>query len=255
MFDPEKIKKTLAAIAEADLTRPEEVRDNALMLENLLLDKKIAPSGESEIMTYLTKNGLLKKLNSLYEKFETDLEIDHAKEILGNNLDYRQYLMYKRFFVLIKKEIKLAKIEKQSKVLFIGSGPFPITAILLNSLKGCAVDCYEKNREYAALSVKVISQLGLADKIRIKNRNGKFLSDDNYSVIIVALLARPKDQILKEISEKISSHTGIICRTSDNLRQAFYEPTNPDCLTLCKIMGKNYAKGEQTISSVLLKKA
>lgn len=145
MSNPEGIMNTLEVIAGTDLTKPGEVKDNALMLENLLLNKKFTPSEESEIMTCLTKNELLKKLQSLYEKFETDLEISFAEEILKNNLaDYRQYLLYKRFMVLIKNEIKLAKMERGEKILFIGSGPLPITAILLNSLTGCSVDCYEK---------------------------------------------------------------------------------------------------------------
>lgn len=254
-FGLKDIKKKLLIIANIDLTMPEEVRHSGLMLENLVLNKKFTYSEEDELLNYLSKKDSLRKIQLFYEKFETDLEVSFAREIVRGKLSvYRPYLMYKRFMELIKNEIKLANIKGRENVLFIGSGPFPITAILLNKLAGCNVDCYEKNKKYVELSKKVISQLRLAGKIRIKAIKGEFFSDNNYSTIIVALLAKPKDKILQILKERISTDTKIICRTSDKVRQVFYEATSQDHLDGYKIVKKNCAKGDQTISSVLLKK-
>lgn len=254
-FGLKDIKKKLLIIANIDLTMPEEVRHSGLMLENLVLNKKFTYSEEDELLNYLSKKGSLRKIQLLYEKFETDLEVSFAREIVREHLSaYQLYLMYERFMGLIKNEIKLANIERQESVLFIGSGPFPITAILLNKLASCNVDCHEKNKKYVELSKKVISQLGLAGKIRIKAINGECFRNNTYSTIIVALLAKPKDKILQILKRRISIDTKIICRTSDRVRQVFYEATNQDHLDGYKIVKKNYAKGNQTISSVLLKK-
>jgi nicotianamine synthase-like protein len=254
-FGLEDIKKKLLNIANIDLTIPEEVRHSGLMLENLLLNKKFTFSEEDELLDYLSKKGSLRKIQLLYEKFETGLEVSFAREIVREHLSaYQPYLMYERFMDLIKNEIKLAYIERRENVLFLGSGPFPITAILLNKLAGCNVDCYEKDKKYVELSKKVISQLGLAGKIRIKNIKGECFSNNNYSTIIVALLAKPKGKILQMLKESISIDTKIICRTSDKVRQVFYEATNENHLSGYKMVKKNYAKGNQTISSVLLKK-
>jgi hypothetical protein len=114
-------------------------------------------------------------------------------------------------------------------------------------------DAYSKNTDYARLSSEVISHLGLADKIRIENRKGEYLINSNYSVVVVALLAKPKNEILKRLTERISSHARLICRTADPLRQAFYEAAEPECFELLKIVRMHHARGNQTISSVLLK--
>jgi hypothetical protein len=252
--DLEGIQKTLRTIAETDLTKPREVRENAIILEDLLLSGEITPPEEAALVHYLTQNGLLKKMQLLYENFESRLEIDFAKGLLANNIsDYGQYFLYGRFLGLIRTEIQLAQIEKQDKVLFIGSGPFPISAILLNELTGCHVDCYEKNKDYARLSSEVISHLGLADRIRIENRKGEYLINTNYSIVVIALLAKPKNEILKRLTERISSHARLICRTADPLRQAFYEAAEPECFKLFKTVSVHHAGGNQTISSILLK--
>lgn len=250
----EEIQKTLRTIAETDLAKPQEVKDNAIILEDLLLSKQFTLSEEVALVHHLTQNGLLKKIQLLYENFESHLEINFAKEILSNNIsDYREYFLYKRFLGLITSEIKLAQIQKEDKLLFIGSGPFPISAILFSKLTGCSIDCYEKNADHARLSSEVISHLGLANKIRIKNRKGEYLINNNYSIVVIALLAKPKNEIFRKVIEEISLYVKLICRTSAHLRQVFYEATEPECLGLCKMVKIHNAKGNQTISSVLLK--
>jgi len=252
--DLERIQRTLGKIAETDLTKPQEIRDNAMILEDLLLSGKFTLSEEAALIHYLRKNGLLEKIQLVYERFESHLEIDFAEEILRNNIsDCEQYFLYRRFVGLIRTEIELAQIEKRDRVLFIGSGPFPISAILLNKLTGCCVDCYEKNADYAGLSSEVISHLGLADEIRVENRKGEYLINSDYSVVVIALLAKPKNEIIKKLTEKISSQTRLICRTSVHLRQAFYEATDSECLAPFNIVRMHHAGGNQTISSVLLR--
>ena len=249
----EKIQKTLETIAETDLAKPQEVKDNVMILENLLLSEKFTLSEEEALVHYLRQTGLLRKIQLLYETFENYLEVTFAKEILRDNrVDYREYLLYERFRGLITTEIKLAQIEKQDRLLFIGSGAFPISAILFGKLTDCSVDCYEKNADHARLSSEVVSYLGLSDRIRIENRKAEYLINNNYSIVVIAVLAKPKNEIFKRVIEEISTCAKLICRTSDHLRQAFYEATEPECLGLCRVVKINHAKRNQTISSVLL---
>jgi hypothetical protein len=244
----EDVKKKLLIIATTNLAIPKEVKHSGLMLESTLLNKEFTSSEEDELFNYLSKRGSLRKIQLLYEKFETNLEVSFAREILRKNLStYQPYLMYERFMNLIKNEIKLANIKRGEKVLFIGSGPFPITAILLNKLAGCNVDCYEKKKKYFELSKKVTSQLGLADEVKIKPIKDEYFRNNSYSTIIIALLAKPKDKILQKLNERISIDTKVICRTSDKVRQVFYEATNQDHLNGYKIIKKNHAKGKKEI--------
>lgn len=137
---------------------------------------------------------------------------------------------------------------------FIGSGPFPISAILFNQLSGCQIDCYEKDKNRTQLSKEVLSYLGFAEKIQVLNRNGANLSSKKYTVIVIALLAKPKDKILRKIFKIAHRNTRIVTRTADGKRVGFYEETDKDLFKPYKVIRKIRAVGDQTISTVLLTK-
>lgn len=107
----------LKIISQTNLSRGEDVRDNGLHLEHLLLHASKKES--NRFIKSLKDPSLCIKLQKLYEKFETNLEIKHAKSIINSSKSLlKNYLLYKRFVRLIKNEIKLAGITKNDKLLF-----------------------------------------------------------------------------------------------------------------------------------------
>lgn len=242
---------SLIKISNTNLSNNDDVNSAALLMESTILTKNFPYLTDK----FVNNRKLLKKLQNIYETFETNLEIGFAKDIVsGKQTAMSRYLLYRRFVKLIKNEIKLADIKKDNHVLFIGSGPLPISAILVNKFTSCQVVCVEKNKNRATISCQVLDSLGLSEKIKVINDNGKKLKENNCSVVIIALLAKPKSDILDNIFKKTMTGTRIVCRTSDGARQAFYEPTEPNILRRYKIVDKIVAGADQTISSVLLLK-
>lgn len=238
-------------ISQTNLSRINDVNNNALRLERLILHTSKKDS--NKIISYLKDPGLYIRLQKLYEKFETNLEIEYAKQIINNSKNLlKNYLLYKRFVRLIKNEIKSASISQNDKVLFIGSGPFPISAMLFNQFVGCKIDCYEKEQDRVQLSRNVLSYLGFGKKIQVFTKKGEKLDTKKYTVIIIALLAKPKNKILNRIFKIARSGTKIISRTADGKRKGFYEETDKKLYKCYKVIGKIRAVGNQTISSVLL---
>ena len=228
------------------------IKSKMLELEALILKKKFTVSEEKTILSYEKVKNSLPLLQQTYETFETDLEQEFVNNFLKGIKKLKDYLLYTRFVKLIKNEINLAKISEKDSFLFIGSGPLPITAILLNMFTKCSVDCYDKNKISVKLSERVIEKLNLSNKIKIYNKKGENLSENKYSVIVIALLAKPKDKILHKVWNESIKGTRIICRTSDGVREVFYERTNPGLLSEYLPLKKIFAKNDQTISSVLL---
>lgn len=228
-------------------------------LEELLLKKSFSVNEDAELLQFMEAEKMLPLLQKSYEIFETQLEISFAKKIENESTnskeELKKYLLYKRFITLIQNEIQMANITQKDYLLFIGSGPIPITGILLHQLTGCKVDCCEKVSESAELSEKVINKLGYSNEIKIITAERSQVDYSKYSIILVALLAKPKSIILKEIWGSIKNGVRVICRTSDLSRQAFYETTEEQLFALYNPVHKNVAKGDQTISSVLLIKA
>lgn len=232
------------------------IQEKILRLEEFLLNKRFVLGEEERIMSSQEIKAILFELQYFDEAFETSLENDFARKVItGRIKGIEKYLLYKKFLTLIRNEINLAKISKDDKVLFIGSGPLPMTAILLNRFAGCSVDCCEKRKRSVSLSKKVVLEFGLSKKIKIFHRKGQELDDGSYAVIIIACLAKPKDKILKRVWSIVSLNTRIICRISDGIKQIFYEPNESYILEAYTPINKMHAKSNRTFSSVLLIKS
>lgn len=225
-------------------------------LEGILLDKNFNHEQEQEITTFMEHNNMLSVFQKAYEIFETNLEVLFARYMIQESLspreDFKKYLLHNRFVTLLTNEVNLAHISKNDKVLFIGSGPIPITAIIMHQLTQSKIDCVEHNNISAELSKKVIGRLNYGNFIGIIKGEGVSIDYSSYSVILVALLAKPKDLILEAIWNKINIGIKIICRTSDLSKQAFYEKTSDALFNKYQPTKKVTAMGDQTISSVLL---
>ena len=249
----QRLLQIYSNLIENDYKDLQIVKSNCLALERLLLNKKFTKSEEGKVVASLQIAKALPLFQFSYDLFETNIEVEFVEDFLKGRRHMKEYLLYDRFALLIKNEIDLATIKRDDRVLFVGSGPFPISAILLNKFTGCHVICYEKNRKYQALSSKLIKKLNLTSHITIVCKKGEMLMDSSYTSIIIALLAQPKEKILRRVWRNTKKGTSIICRTSDGLRQVFYASAN-DWLKSYMVASKVFATGDQTISSVLLVK-
>lgn len=243
-------QRQLAVISETDLTNPNQVRAGALRMEQLLLREGITQGPNLE-------EDSVHRLQKLYERFETDLENDFADRIInGKGNSERDYRLYERFLRLIQAESTLAEIRPSDKVLFIGSGPFPISAILLSQLNSAKVDCYDNSLKACAISQKVVDKLAFSDRITVSNFSGEDGSVYGYDIVVVALLAQPKDRIMDNIWFHAPKKVRVICRNSENNRRFFYKGVPPQSLTAYRhfaLVDEHRAATDDTISSLLIK--
>ena len=236
----------IAVIANTDLEDQEGVRSGAFELEELLLR-------ESSKEPVLEPN-TLERLQRVYERFETDLEYDFARKIIAGEATVEDYPLYQRFQRLVQTEVDLASITEKDRVLFIGSGSFPISPILVSQLTFARVDCFDHSEKAVSLSERVMEKLGLSDKIRIINAGGDTQKIYGYNVIMVALLAQPKSEILYNAQFSAPEGTRVNCRTSEGIRQAFYKPTHHGSFWgRYQLVGKHEAGIDDTISSLLFR--
>lgn len=192
--------------------------------------------------------------NNLYCYWETQLEkrfVRHLEQgVCRHVIDYP---LYARFERLIEREVSLLEGQKPRRVLFIGSGPMPITAFCLQHRLNVPVDCLERAPEAVAESRSVIDILGFTDKLNVITGLGESVNATEYDVVLVALLAKPKKLILENLLRTCRKDVKIICRTSENSRCFVYEPTtNDDIPTGLRAIKTHYAGVDDTISSTLL---
>lgn len=196
------------------------------------------------------------ELNNAYCQWETQLECEYAQDILsGKEKTLDNYFLNQRFEELVRRELSLLNGHQAERILFMGSGPLPLSAFHMHKVTNRPVDCVDRNPMAVEISRQVIDKLGLNGALRVFNGHGESFDISDYDLILIALLAKPKRRILRNLRKKAAADCLILCRTSFNLRTVVYEPTDESALGGFQVIGQQVADGEQTISTFLLERA
>lgn len=207
-----------------------KIKKSMSILENIFLNPSLSLKEYRKLIKFCKDNNFLSLFQKSYEIYEINLEKEFAKFFIKekNNRDknnLKKYHFYNGYLAAVKKEATLAKIKSNDKAAFIGSGAMPMTAIILYKLKGVGIDCIEKDNESVELSKKVLKKLKYNEHIKVIKRNAIDLNFSKYSVILLAVMSKPKDILMKVIWKSILPGTRVVYRLPNTARQAFYEDT------------------------------
>lgn len=119
---------------------------------------------------------------------------------------FRNY--YKK---LVSEEIHIAGITCEDKVLCIGSGSIPSTAIELAEQSGASIYAVDIDNEAVRCGRDVISRLGLSHKVFICSCPGEQCYFENYEYVHIAMQVTNKKKIIEEVFKR-SKNTKVILR-------------------------------------------
>jgi nicotianamine synthase len=179
---------------------------NVHIIDDALLDPKVKS----------VRLDLQKQISRSFYSSEEEWSIKISKNRLPkkaimNFPDYAEYRDRTYF------ELNTASDKEVKKVLFVGSGPVPITAILLAN-KNIHVDCVDINPEACNLAAKLTFKLGLekyinyivADVLNLQNI-------DAYDIVWVAVLAgetnEEKARVVRFLCKYLDDKQALILRT------------------------------------------
>lgn len=131
-------------------------------------------------------------------------------------------IYFKVYYAVIKKEIKLAKINDKTRVLHVGGG-FPYTAAIIVRLTGADVVVFEMDPEAKDMACEWIRENGLQEKIKVVLANGANTHVSGFDAIIVSLSVTPKKKVLANIYGSCDTGTKIIYRSARKSFEAVYE--------------------------------
>lgn len=254
------IKRT-ASILRANPQLISVPHENFSALDQLIehIEARIFFASEAEELAFnaLNNHDNARIINSAYCAWETELEKIFVERLCQGATSLHDYRLNKRFQRLLRRETSLLRNREPKRALFIGSGPFPISAIWLHRIMGIPVDGLDVSLDAAERSRDLIGRLDLSDSIRIIHEESRSYDVSSYDVIMVALLAKPKREILENICNSAKRDCEIVCRTSFGLRSVIYEPTivSSELLNRFSIEDARIVSGsgDDTISSLLLK--
>ena len=144
----------------------------------------------------------LKRINGLR------LEIRCAESIIADPDPWArlaEFVYYPNYVELARMEYSGAKLNPQDRVVFLGSGPLPLSLICLCKEYGLKGTGIEQASEYVELSIKLLKKLGLDRHIRIIHGNHFSLPlKGRCRLIMVGADALPKEEIFAHLAKILS---------------------------------------------------
>lgn len=140
-------------------------------------------------------------------------KIPKGKEILN-------FVYYER---ITDQEIKLAGITAEDKILCIGGGPFPITAINIAEKTGASITVVDRDRGALEKAKRLVKGSAIENKIHFKLENGQDIDPNGYTVIHVARQVEPQACVVKELLSKAKTPIKFIVRCHKNCIEDYRE--------------------------------
>ncbi len=193
-------------------------------MENHLIRQKndyIMPQGHLGILKDKIYQGaieLAKKLESLFSSSGSILPLSLRHFVYG--------IFYKR---MVRKEMEVSCMSSEKKILQIGCGSYPFTAITMAS-EGIPVDAVECDPKAYNSAKEIIKQKGLEDKINLILSNGSNLDYSQYDIVHVSLHVHPKKDLLLQILHQLSDHGALLYRNPHKAITFAYTSVRPDDL-------------------------
>lgn len=202
----------------------------------------------------------VKLLNDAYCAWETALEQIFSWRLRTQTTwSLPDYRLNNRFQRLLQRETSMLRNSNPQRALFIGSGPFPISAMWLHRILRVPVDGLDISADAVEGSRELLDKLELSDAIKILHADSETYDVSAYDVIVIALLAKPKQAILNNVFRSAKDDCEVICRTSFGPRCLVYEPTefSEDLLGQFTVQDTRViaSNSDDTISSILLRKS
>lgn len=228
----DKIRSIANSLKKYDDYKFQEMPLNDILMlldsvEEIAHDQVIDFDSAKHILDDQKMNEALTIIRKFYVELGSRLETEMAEEILRSNDPWatlESFHFYDRYQGLIENENQLVKFTPKQKLIFIGGGPLPLTLILFNKIFKTKCVSIEIVPEVAELSRSVLKKMGLDSEIEVVDGDESSLKNIDYTVVMVAALAEPKERLFANLWEIVDPNTPIIYRTYTGMRAILYSP-------------------------------
>jgi len=148
---------------------------------------------------------LLRKLDGLFWFF-----ID----VVATMIPFFSKLVYDMWLKMescVRKEIITSNICKDSRVLIVGCGPFPSTAVIIARMAKAKIVAIDNKKLAVTLAKKYLVRMGLKN-VLIYQGDGRNFPVSNFDVIVINSSVNPRKEVLDNIFKFSKKGSVIVCR-------------------------------------------
>ncbi|MDK8180234.1 nicotianamine synthase family protein [Paenibacillus sp. UMB4589-SE434] len=151
------------------------------------------------------------------------LEKYQSSQLLSQKTSISEYLSI--LSSTVRRELLLFGMDSSSKILFIGSGAFPVSALTMAQETGAKVFCLDTDEEAVALGKRVTEAVGLITSLTFSGCYQAGLSFlEQATHVVVASLVDDKHELLGKLQQSAHEDVKIIVRYGNGLKSIFNFP-------------------------------
>ncbi|MBH5316990.1 hypothetical protein I6N90_04110 [Paenibacillus sp. GSMTC-2017] len=122
----------------------------------------------------------------------------------------------------IREELSYFGMDVNSRLLFVGSGAFPLSAITIAKETGVQVVGVDIDGDAIASGNRVAEAIGMGEVVTFqKSEPNKLTFIEGATHVIIASLVQNKNEVLEQLKPMISKQTKIIVRYGNGLKSVF----------------------------------
>jgi hypothetical protein len=192
----------------------------------------------TEIQSILAHNDVKNLRGPLLQKLaeaEFQMELFYAQPGRLQSFPYHD-----NYRVLVAEEVAAVNLDHvgnpddvdsvAGEIYFVGSGPLPLTAVECARQTGRHITCVERDPVAAALSRRVIAEMGVANLVEVIEGDGAALDYAGAGLVMVAALVEGKDKTIANI-RNTAPDAMIGIRSAEGIRTLLYAEITQDDVT------------------------
>lgn len=193
---------------------------------------------------------VLPNIHAYYNIFFSIHEVHLAEKLLESRAPWetlKSFPLYPRYEALVRNQIELNRIDRGSRLVFIGCGPVPSSLILFNRLAGIRSVGLDVSEDAVNWSRKVVRCLGLEKEVEIVRGDETLIRELDWDMVLVAAMADPKARIFNNLRlimrERGKTDALVFFRTYTGMRAILHEPVTEDEIKGFRIVKTFYPVG------------
>lgn len=135
-------------------------------------------------------------------------------EIIAHNNMFLTKIYIKFHENSVKKEIQMAGLKKQDKILHIGCGAIPYSLIIFSDVLNANITGIDHNQKVVDNAKNLIKKFNKYESIQINQADGVKYDISSFNVIILSYGINHHDLVLKHILDSACKGSKIIIRNS-----------------------------------------
>ncbi len=189
-------------------------------LEQFLLTQQFTPIQENTLLKLDAIAEMVPQTQAAYRFYQEDLERSYAQDLVANQeteLDFTHSHL-RREGLLAAKEAHFSNLGESDHVLVVGTGYFPLQAMIYAGQFGAKVVGLEAQQHVREHAARVIESMELDSRVKIIDIRNLYAQAAKANVVFISRDMNDKVPLINSLAEHLRPGARVMCRTGFGLR-------------------------------------